>query len=61
VSTFTAPERRELGERAAHGGAATPGLTQAGAAVDAARARRVLPILQSLLAVRPSVETVHDE
>lgn len=40
VSTFTAPERRELGERAAHGGGAASGVTPAEAAVDPARAQR---------------------
>jgi hypothetical protein len=62
VSTFTAPERRELGERAAHGGDPASATAQAStAAVDPARAQRVLPILQTLLAARPPVETVDDE
>jgi hypothetical protein len=61
VSTFTAPERRELGERAAHGGGAASGTAPAAAAaVDPARAQRVLPILQTLLAARPPVETADD-
>jgi hypothetical protein len=60
VSTFTAPERRELGERAAHGGAA-PGMLVVEAAIDPMRARRVLPILHTLLASRPAEEAIHDE
>jgi hypothetical protein len=47
VATFSAPERRELGERA-QAGSVTSGPTQAVAAVDPARARRVLPILHTL-------------
>jgi hypothetical protein len=64
VSTFTAPERRELGERAAHGSAVsglTSGMAQLGAGVDAQRARRVLPILHTLFATRPMEEAVRDE
>jgi len=61
VSTFTAPERRELGERAAHGASAASGPAQAETAVDPARARRVLPILHTLLAARPLEEVSHGE
>jgi hypothetical protein len=58
VSTFSAPERRELGERAAHTGGATSSTMLAETAVDPVRARRVLPILHTLLALR---ENVHGE
>jgi hypothetical protein len=61
VSTFTGPERRELGERAAHGGGAAVGIAQLDAGVDALRARRVLPILHTLFATRPMEEAVRDE
>jgi hypothetical protein len=61
VSTFTAPERRELGERAAHGGGIASDLAHSGTAVDPLRARRVLPILHTLFATRPLEETTHDE
>jgi hypothetical protein len=55
VSTFSAPERRELGERAAHTGGAASGTMLAETAIDALRARRVLPILHTLLAPRENV------
>jgi hypothetical protein len=61
VATFSAPERRELGERAAHTGGATAGVVQGDVAIDPARARRVLPILHTLLGSRPLDETSHDE
>jgi hypothetical protein len=61
VATFSAPERRELGERAAHTGGATAGMVQGDVAIDPARARRVLPILHTLLGSRPLDETSHDE
>jgi hypothetical protein len=57
VATFSAPERRELGERAQAGGV-TPGPAQAVAAVDPARARRVLPILHTLFGTRAHEETI---
>lgn len=62
VGSFSSVERRELGERAvrsdagqAHRGPATAG------EVDVARARRVLPILHTILATRPAMEHAHDE
>lgn len=61
VSTFTAPERRELGERAAHGNGAASGVTPAETAVDPAWAQRVLPVLHTLLAARPLEEAIHGE
>ena len=63
VATFSAPERRELGERAAHVDGATPAAVQAAVAVDPGRAQRVLPILHILLAprVQTAQETAHDE
>jgi hypothetical protein len=59
VATFSAPERRELGERAAQAGGTTANAAPA-QAVDPARARRVLPILHTLFGTRPIEETVHD-
>jgi hypothetical protein len=59
VATFSAPERRELGERAAQAGGTTASAAPA-QAVDPARARRVLPILHTLFGTRPIQETVHD-
>ena len=63
VATFSAPERRELGERAAHAGGAVTIAPQAAVTVDPVRAQRVLPILHTLLAprVQPSQETAHEE
>lgn len=61
VSTFSAPERRELGERAAHGGGAAPGMVGLEAAIDPLRAQRVLPILHTLLATPRPEEAIHDE
>jgi len=61
VSTVTAPKRRELGEPVAHGGCAALGAAQTETAVDLARARRVLPILHTLLAARPLEEVSHGE
>jgi len=62
VATFSAPERRELGERAAHPGGTTSAMLQTWAAADTVRAQRVLRILHLLLAPQPppSEETVHD-
>lgn len=60
VATFSAPERRELGARAAHPGGARTGAAPS-AAVDPVRARRVLPILHTLFATPAAEETVHDE
>jgi hypothetical protein len=59
VATFSAPERRELGERAAQAGG-TIASTMPAAAVDTERARRVLPILHTLFGTRALQETVHD-
>ncbi|WP_198120849.1 DUF5682 family protein [Massilia rhizosphaerae] len=60
VATFSAPERRELGERAAQAGG-TPSSSIVAPAVDPTRARRVLPILHTLFGTRALQETVHDE
>jgi hypothetical protein len=60
VATFSAPERRALGERAARAGGA-PAVGAAAAAVDPVRARRMLPILHTLFGTRAIQETVHDE
>ncbi|WP_075793639.1 DUF5682 family protein [Massilia putida] len=59
VATFSGPERRELGERAAQAGGTTPSAAPA-AAVDPIRARRVLPILHTLFGTRAAQETIHD-
>ena len=45
---FAAAERRQLGERAAHGGA-TPAMPAGSGAIDEARAMRVLPVLRLIL------------
>jgi hypothetical protein len=60
VATFSAPERRELGQRAAHAGGTIAQATPA-AAVDPVRARRVLPILHTLFGTQAIQEAVHDE
>jgi len=63
VATFSAPERRELGERAARSGGAPASLPSA-AAVDPVRARRVLPILHTLFGTQAPhalEETAHGE
>ena len=60
VATFSAPERRDLGERAARAGGTTAAARTA-VTVDPVRARRVLPILHTLFAARPTEEHVHDE
>jgi hypothetical protein len=60
VATFSAPERRALGERAAQTGGTATGAAPA-TAVDPVRARRVLPILHTLFATRPAKEHVHVE
>jgi len=57
VATFSAPERRELGQRAAQSGG-TVTHTAPSTAVDPARARRVLPILHTLFGTE---EALHDE
>lgn len=59
VATFSAPERRELGERAAQAGGTAASAAPA-QAVDPARARRVLPILHTLFGTSPIEETVDD-
>lgn len=64
VATFSAPERRELGERAAQSGGGTVASLPPAAAVDPVRARRVLPILHTLFGTHAphlSEETVHGE
>jgi hypothetical protein len=60
VATFSAPERRELGQRAAHAGGTIAQAAPA-AAVDPVRARRVLPILHTLFGTQAIQEAVHDE
>jgi hypothetical protein len=60
VATFSSPERRALGERAAQAGC-PPAVGAAAAAVDPVRARRVLPILHTLFAALPAKEPVHVE
>lgn len=60
VATFSPPERRALGERAAHAGSATVDTVTA-TAVDMDRARRVLPILHTLFGTRPEKEDVDVE
>jgi hypothetical protein len=57
VATFSAPERRELGQRAARTSGTIAGAAPA-TAVDPVRARRVLPILHTLFGTR---EILHDE
>ena len=47
-SSFPAPERRQIGERVKHGGAARTAIA-AETEVDAARADRVLPVAARLL------------
>jgi len=61
VATFTAAERRELGDRARHAGgqAGAVPVTQA-AGIDPVRARRVLPILHTLFATPPTMEPTHE-
>jgi hypothetical protein len=60
VATFSAPERRALGGRAAQtGGAAVDAV--ATTTIDMARARRVLPILHTLFGTQPQKEHVHVE
>ncbi len=51
-STFAAPERRQMGERARHGLARPDGSTQA--EFDAARAEKVLPLVAQLLGLEKS-------
>jgi len=60
VATFSPPERRALGERAAHTGGTTVGAVAA-TAVDMDRAQRVLPILHTLFGTRPEKEHVDVE
>jgi hypothetical protein len=56
-ATFTAPERRKLGERARAGAAAAPAAGGADAGrFDPARARAVLPTLARLLGVAPPTD-----
>ena len=57
VATFSAPERRELGQRAAQAGG-TRAHAMPATAVDPVRARRVLPILHTLFGTE---EALHDE
>jgi hypothetical protein len=59
VATFSAPERRELGARAAQAGG-TLAHTVPATAVDPVRARRVLPILHTLFGTQAIQEAVHD-
>jgi hypothetical protein len=59
VATFSGPERRELGERAAQAGGTLASAAPA-AAVDPIRARRVLPILHTLFGTHAHQETIHD-
>jgi hypothetical protein len=62
VGSFTPVERRELGERALRAGGRHAGTGPAQPVeVDLARARRVLPILQTLFSISPLMETAHDE
>ena len=64
VATFSAPERRELGERAVRSGGGAAANLPSAAAVDPVRARRVLPILHTLFgthALPTPEETVHGE
>jgi len=62
VATFTAPERRELGERAVRTGGASAGTpVPAHAGVDPERARRVLPVLHTILGTTPVRETIDGE
>ncbi|GAB3473335.1 DUF5682 family protein [Massilia terrae] len=58
-STFSAPERRQLAERASAGGGAVAGLAQSTRAVDAERANRVLPVLRTILDAAPLEEAGH--
>lgn len=62
VATFSAPERRELAQRAAQaGGTHTHTHTAPATAIDPARARRVLPILHTLFGTHAIQEAVHGE
>ena len=62
VGSFTPVERRELGERALQAGGRHLGSGPAQPVeVDLARARRVVPILQTLFSITPLTEATHDE
>lgn len=62
VGSFTPVERRELGERALRAGSRHTGIGAAQPVdVDLVRARRVLPILQTLFSISPLTETAHDK
>jgi hypothetical protein len=63
-ATFSAPERRQLAERASSGGARSAAATSASwqvHAVDAMRARRVLPILATMFGGAAALEEIHGE
>jgi hypothetical protein len=48
-ATFAAPERRQIGERAARGPVRAPAADEAGADLDHVRAAAVLPIVARIL------------
>ncbi len=60
VATFSAPERRELGQRAAQAGGKLAHAAPA-TAVDPVRARRVLPILHTLFGTQSLQEAIDGE
>jgi hypothetical protein len=63
-ATFSAPERRQLAERASAGGARQPvtgSATWQAHAVDAARARRVLPVLATIFGGATAPEAIHGD
>jgi hypothetical protein len=60
VATFSAPERRELGQRAAQAGGTLAHAAPA-TAVDPVRARRVLPILHTLFGTQSLQEAIDGE
>lgn len=56
-STFSAPERRQMGERVRHGGPAVVAPTRRETDFDAERAARALPLVAALLGITPEDET----
>lgn len=59
--TFSAPERRQLGERASAGAGSAGKVVQAAHGIAPARARRVLPILGTILGAAVAPENVHGQ
>jgi hypothetical protein len=60
--SFSAPERCELGMRAVHSSGAADGVAALpSAGLDLGRARRVLPILQTIFGIHALEEPIHDK